>query len=269
MVPGTALELTVVGGSQRPLSPQANTIWVKTANAVDRVCIGPVWGLEDRRVGDIWVDISNQCKGEESGGLAAFPRLLTLSQMPYLAISVLQINRWDGAAWNNCGGSIYANGRWSDMALYLFRYGTHNSVYPLAFGNASAASTVMELNSQPEYSSNCMVVEGKLANGYGVVSIPEMTGIEVENFLAVGLGYRVVSGSVNNDRFYCGLSDAVYSGLSYSNADNMQSLQLAVSDELQEVSMPISCSGVLRPTIKFQSGSSGPLALEVHYWVLN
>ena len=262
------LELKLVGSSEKPVDPNPNTIWIKTEAVIDRVCVGPGWQFNDKQVGDIWVDTSSQYDGQNDGAVNATTHLLTLSSLPRVLINMLQVNRWDGSGWNRCEGAIFANNSWTNMAMYLFRYGTCNGAYPLVCGTAQSSSALMELGDQPVAGSDHMVVKGNTSAVYGVVTTPDMTGIEVAGFSSMGIGYRVVSGSLSSGRMYCGLSSAVYTKVSYNNADDILSAQMTAEYELQEVSLPITQGGVLRPTIKFQSSSASPLELAVYYWVL-
>ncbi|MBR5559013.1 MAG: hypothetical protein IKU72_02055 [Oscillospiraceae bacterium] len=262
------LNLTVVSGLTQPENPANNTIWLNSDLAVNGVYIGPTCEVMNPQVGAVWINNSTRYHPDTALEISSVTCTMVVSQQPFLLINILQVSQWDGEEWVHCDGAVFSNYEWTDMALYIFYHGTMNVDFPVGVGYASSASAAVENNHSPTHNSEYMVVEGDGEAIYCTVTTKQGCGVDAGRFATLGIGYSKQGGTLTSSRLYCGFTTNLDSPLSFAEADNAQSVQLTSSAELQEVTVPIECAGLVRPTVKFQSSSSDPYSLAIHYWVL-
>lgn len=263
---GGGVNLNVVSGTTRPEAPKNNTIWVNTETSIGRAYFAPT-APESPATGDLWVNTTNRYQ-TDSSAIASQTHLLTVAESPYLTINVLQFKQWDGEAWVWKDGGIYANNEWVDMALYLYWYGTQNESYPIRYGRDTELNGYQKLDLEPVFADDHFEVSSNGSLDCVAITMPNDYKIDVTGFSNMGIAYKKYRGTLVSSRFFCGFTDRDNSTMSYNDSCNVQSMQLAGSANLTEITMPLTCSGVLRPAIRFQGSSSDYATFYFYYWVL-
>lgn len=263
---GGGVDLNILSGTTQPENPKNNTIWVNTETDIGKAYFSPT-APESPNTGDLWVNTTNRYQ-TDSSAVASQTHLLTVAESPSLTINVLQFKQWDGESWVWKDGGIYANNEWTDMALYLYWYGTQNESYPIRYGRHADLDGYQALGLTPTFADDHFEVASNGAQDCVAITMPNDYKIDVTGFSNMGIAYKKLKGSLVNSRFFCGFTDRDSSTMSYNDSCNVQSLQLTAYADLTEVTMPLTCSGLLRPAIRFQGSSDSSVTMYIYYWVL-
>lgn len=261
------IDLTVVGGTTQPTSPKNNTIWVKTETAIGTAYLSPT-APESPAVGDVWINTGIRYGTDSVATVST--KTIAVHENPFLEINVLQLNQWDGSAWNWCDGGIYANNEWTDMALYLTWYGTMNESYPVGYEVAKSDFTFRSdfVNASAD---GCLHWSGSSYNMYCMAGVKNGHGIDVSKFSKVGISYKTSTTDTSIiTRVVMGFSTYVDANISsISHAYNAQRIDLSMSKNIKEVTSAITCTGIVRPTFFITLGSSTAIKqVYIYYWVL-
>lgn len=261
---GSGLELTVVGGTTKPVNPDPNTIWVNTSTDINDVYLSAI-APDSPVAGDVWINTGIRY------GTAAEPakssRALTVIQNPYLEINVLNLMQYDGTEWVQCTGSIYANNEWVDTALYLYWYGTQNQDYPFYGVQASdqnTAGTVMSITHRSDY----FEVSTNEYFPYSGVITSLNCAVDVSNFSKVGVGFQ---SNQYLAQFIVGFStNLIEQRVSMSTIVNAQQISTGsqTANVLHEYTFDITATGVVRPGFFIMNYSDYYTTTSVYYWVL-
>ena len=261
------IDLTVVGGTTQPESPNNNTIWVKTETAIGTAYLSPT-APESHAVGDVWINTTNRYQSDASA-VASSTHLLTVAEDPYLTVNVLQFKQWDGSAWNWRDGGIYANNAWTDMALYIFWYGTQNENYPIMGASKRSSSVTYDIS--PNYSDDYFYYTINASSPHVIYPYGNVCYVDVSRFSTVGI--RVKSSRLNSI-MRIGFSTDITSGrkilnpLSCADAQNTTAGTLTTND-WTDLSVPITASGNVRPLIGTMNQSyNDAITWYIAYWVL-
>ena len=260
------IDLTVVGGTTQPENPKNNTIWVKTETAIGTAYLSPT-APESHAVGDVWINTTNRYQSDASA-VASSTHLLTVAEDPYLTVNVLQFKQWDGSAWNWCDGGIYANNAWTDMALYIYWYGTQNEAYPIQGRRAGSSSGTPYTTDIITYNDDSFSAILSSSQYYGIIITSAGCSIDVSKFTTVGLKIR----HSHTATIAGGVTVGFSSHLTASNpsldiALNKQGTALDGTSVVKELSVPITATGIVRPSIGLR-GSSKTVTYTIYYWVL-
>ena len=175
---GGGLAIEIVGGTTQPASPKDNTIWVNTDVDIGTVTLAPNVPASPA-VGDVWINTANKY---HSDGTNASTNILKVCEEPYLEVNVLNISQYDGSAWvNRDGSAIFANEMWTNLALWIYSYGTENANYQFdaKLLETSSSWTASWAKYQDHiYMSNTGGANGNIAYKYptfGINAIVNMT----------------------------------------------------------------------------------------------
>jgi len=175
---GGGLAIEIVGGTTQPANPKENTIWVNTDVAIGAVTFAPN-APASPEVGDVWINTTNKY---HSNGTNASTYILKVCEEPYLEVNVLSISQYDGTAWvNHDGSAIYTNETWTNLALWIYSYGTENVNYPFDAKLLESSSTwpaSWAKNQDHIYMSNTGGQDNRIAYRYptfGINTIVNMT----------------------------------------------------------------------------------------------
>lgn len=254
------IDLTVVGGTTQPTSPKNNTIWVKTETAIGTAYLSPT-APESPAVGDVWVNTGVRYGTDSVATVST--KTIEVCENPFLEINILQLNQWDGVAWNWCDGGIYANNAWTDMALYLTWYGTMNESYPVGY---KVAQQNIDFGADFVNASTdgCLHWSGSSTNTMCCVGVKNGHGIDVSKFSNVGISYKTTGSFSGVNLGFC---TNVASNVSFE-IFNAQKISLGYSPNIKEVTSAITCTGIVRPTFVAYLSSSGEKHVYIYYWVL-
>lgn len=222
----------------------------------------------------VWVNTSNRYQSDASA-VASTTHVLDVAEDPFLRINVLQFKQWDGTAWVWRDGGIYANNAWTDMALYIYWYGTVNESVPLIYhqyfsGNGNAYAL------EPTYNDDNFSFSTNSSLRWAAVYPNGTPKIDVTGFTTVGAKIKVSSVVTKWLKIGFSNSDGGYMTgrfmISASNWLNAQSTVLEQSTTGTEYSVPITCDDAeVYPVISWgdDSGSSSAArTVTVYYWVL-
>lgn len=112
---GVKINMTVVGGSVKPGSPEENTVWIDTAVTLTK------WTAQydepaDPVEGQAWVILD----GYSSAGFSPIPDEKVM-------IYPISAKVYTSSAWVRCGGEVYTNGSWHPMRVYYYDAGNESS----------------------------------------------------------------------------------------------------------------------------------------------
>lgn len=108
---GVKVNVTVVGGTTQPVSPDENAIWVNTSVTITK------WTAQydepsNPVEGQVWV-ITN---GYSAAGFSPIPDDVTM-------IYPVSAKIYHSSAWVRCSGSVYTGGSWHPMRVYYYDNG--------------------------------------------------------------------------------------------------------------------------------------------------
>lgn len=258
---GGSLAIEVVGGTTKPANPKDNTIWVSTDVEIGTAMLSPN-APEIPVVGDVWVNTGNKYNLD---GTNASSNLLMVSDNPYLEINVLNILQWDGSAWvARHGSSIYANGAWTGMALYIFEYGVTNNDYPIKAGGSTSNT-----NKTGSLTNRLTFVDD-----YAQITIPKYEyavmwttkPVDFSNFNRMSA--VVMPTTLMGCFLGIGAEDA--SQITPSNYNSYGEVKMDVAGSTRGT-LELDCSGISgrkTPTISMGGGSGSERKLNIYYWAL-
>lgn len=105
---GGGLNLRIVDGNTRPVSPVENMVWINTETRI------PDWYWQaeepsNKETGTLWIATSNVSSNN-----------LNLLRHNTLVVGVGTIRQWDGTQWQLVGGSIYYGGAWHNLQTFVY-----------------------------------------------------------------------------------------------------------------------------------------------------
>lgn len=218
----------------------------------------------------VWVNTSNRYQSDASA-IASTTHVLEVAEDPFLRINVLQFKQWDEDEWVRRDGGIYANNAWTDMALYIYWNGTQNEAYPLGYSRGSARDS-FNLASDPTFEDDHFVVTGSKSSTVCMFGVRPGYGINADKFTTLGFKSQKTSGTFN-DGLAIGFTSNVDGSTTGSESAvfDAQLFEIGTVTSLQEVSVPITATGMVRPVGRFSNSnasSASAVNISVFYWVL-
>ena len=244
---GGGLDIKIVGGVTQPSNPKENTVWVNTSTAIKNVTFAPN-APASPVTGDVWVNTTNKYN---SNGTNASTNLIRVNDNPYLEINVLNISQWDGSAWvTRDGSAIYANGAWTNMALYIFNYGSRGT-YGIYYDHSSSGGTVLSKH-DVEYRDDYLLFQNTSSHRYCVM-FTDLIDITNYNILTAVLN------ASESRTVVIGLSNAADNALTYDNCINTGSLGgVSIDPTIKTATKDISAvTGKNRICIRFDKSGAG------------
>ena len=197
---GGGLDLTVVGGTTRPASPSANTIWVNTGTALGD------WYIQNTApvspfAGDVWITLK-----------PSISNVINIADSGTFLVGFGRTQQYISGAWADKDAEIYDGNSWMPLQTYAYNLGdlcTETtggwSIYTSGSNNLNAFASDHLAHDYKSSSANL---------GFFVTD----NAIDLTEFTEIHLDYEVTSGSTGSG-YHSGLY-LTTNNTSYNNINN-------------------------------------------------
>ena len=198
---GGGLGLTVTGGTTRPASPAANTIWVNTSTAIGN------WYVQNTAptspsAGDVWITLK-----------PSLTNLINLSDSGSFMVGFGRTQQFVSGAWVDKDAELYDGSSWSELQTYAYNLGDQCSETTGGWEHYKAGNNCLDT-----FEETYLNHDYKSTTAYRGVFITEQQ-IDVTEFTKIHMDYEITSAGNTGSNYVGGLFFTTNTG-SITNAEN-------------------------------------------------
>lgn len=160
---GAGIDLTVVGGTTQPTSPEKNTIWVNTSTTIGNIYLQATEPTSPAE-GDIWVMTGTKF----AAGVTDVVQMNVCDE-PSTIISLVAVKQYISGAWVVQSDAFYDGSAWHDSTALLFSNGTfggYTATYGESMARLSSTAGITRSSAAPSITTSGNKNEIKLSFTY-------------------------------------------------------------------------------------------------------
>lgn len=182
---GAGIDLTVVGGTTQPTSPEKNTIWVNTSTTIGNIYLQATEPTSPAE-GDIWVMTGTKF----AAGVTDVVQMNVCDE-PSTIISLVAVKQYISGAWVLQTDSFYDGSAWHDSTSIMFSngaFGGYTVSYYDKLYKKSSSYTIGRTSGAPVLDSNNSIrVNGQSVNKATYTDVVAFWDVDVSEYTALNI----------------------------------------------------------------------------------